>query len=349
MSTFRLHVVRVEALLDLGLAASRGLHSGSPVDDAARRIAADTAGGLAAYAQSGGTGAAPTSAGDEGSAATFGSGRRADDFSVGAFGRAASALGGGDPAASRAADHAPAPVTPTAGTAWSFGAAVRDRGGLAGGTGSAGSDVSSISGGSWQRTVSPVRPQPPASSSGGRGRTTTGRGERDGEGGGALLPREPSAPTVREKLLQIKRQGVQAQVASARAQADMARTSAAVNSAAVVKLAKGTVSHECQLYESRRFVASLGGSTIGWDNVVASIGDEGSSDALNKLSVLDTNNDGAAARAELRLPTPEADSVTKTPGGLFLAYGVGSGWFKQVSDAVWNATRLVCGTASVSW
>ena len=46
------------------------------------------------------------------------------------------------------------------------------------------------------------------------------------------------------------------------------------------------------------------------------------------------NNDGAAARAELRLPTPAANSETKTPGGLFLAYGVGSGWFKQVADAV---------------
>ena len=76
------------------------------------------------------------------------------------------------------------------------------------------------------------------------------------------------------------------------------------------------------------------GSNIGWDNVVASIGDEGSSDALNKLSVLGANNDGAAARAELRLATPEADSVAKTPGGLFLAYGIGTGWFKQVADAV---------------
>ena len=102
----------------------------------------------------------------------------------------------------------------------------------------------------------------------------------------------------------------------------------------MVKLAKDTVSHECQLYESRRFVASAGGSNIRWDNAVASIGDEGSSDALNKLSVLGANNDGAAARAELQLATPAANSETKTPGGLFLAYGVRTCWFKQVADAV---------------
>ena len=116
----------------------------------------------------------------------------------------------------------------------------------------------------------------------------------------------------------------------------MVRTSDAVNSAAMVKLAKDSVSHECQLYEPRRFVASSGGSKTGWDNVVAPIGDEGSSDAFNKLSVSGANNynDGAAARAELRLPTPAANSETKTPGGLFLAYGVGSSWFKQASDAV---------------
>ena len=90
---------------------------------------------------------------------------------------------------------------------------------------------------------------------------------------------------MHDELLQIKRQGVQAQVASARAQADLARTPAAVNSVAVVKVAKYSASHECQLYESRCFVASACGSNIGWGNVVVSIGDEGSSDALNKLSV----------------------------------------------------------------
>ena len=233
-------------------------------------------------------------------------------------------------AAGRRAAGTPDPVTPTAGTKYSFGAAVRARGS----GGSAASDVSSVSAGSWQRNVSPVRQPTPPTSPGGRGRTTTGRGDLDGDGGGALPPRDPTAPTVHEEILQVKRQSAQALVASARAQADLARTSAAVNSAAVVKLAKDTVSHECQLYESRRFVASSGGSNIGWDNVVATIGDEGSSDALNKLSVLGANNDGAAARAELRLATPAADSVAKTPGGLFLAYGIGTGWFKQVADAV---------------
>ena len=64
------------------------------------------------------------------------------------------------------------------------------------------------------------------------------------------------------------------------------------------------------------------------------------------LSVLGANNDGAAARAELRLPTPPAaNSETKTPGGLFLAYGVGTGWFfKQVSDAARD-----CNTARVRY
>ena len=221
-------------------------------------------------------------------------------------------------------------MTPTAGTKYSFGAAVRARGSGS----STVSDVSSVSAGSWPRSMSPVRQPAPPTSSGGRGRTTTGRGDLDGDGGGALPPRDPAAPTVHEEILHVKRRSAEALVASARAQADLARTSAAVNSAAVVKLAKDTVSHECQLYESRRFVASSGGSNIGWDNVVATIGDEGSSDALNKLSVLGANNDGAAARAELRLATPEADSVAKTPGGLFLAYGIGTGWFKQVADAV---------------
>ena len=225
---------------------------------------------------------------------------------------------------------APDPVTPTAGTKYSFGAAVRARGSGS----STVSDVSSVSAGSWPRSMSPVRQPAPPTSSGGRGRTTTGRGDLDGDGGGVLPPRDPAAPTVHEEILHVKRRSAEALVASARAQADLARTSAAVNSAAVVKLAKDTVSHECQLYESRRFVASSGGSNIGWDNVVATIGDEGSSDALNKLSVLGANNDGAAARAELRLATPEADSVAKTPGGLFLAYGIGTGWFKQVADAV---------------
>ena len=50
--------------------------------------------------------------------------------------------------------------------------------------------------------------------------------------------------------------------------------------------------------------------------------------------MLGANNDGAAARAELRLATPPANSATKTPCRLFLAYGVGTGWFKQVADAV---------------
>ena len=255
------------------------------------------------------------------SPAPFGFGGQVDEISTGAFGRAGAALGSGSPAANRSAAGSPDPVTPTAGTKYSFGAAVRARGS----GGSAASDVSSISGGSWQRNVSPVRQPTPSSSPGVRGRTTTGHGELDGDGGGALPPRDPSAPTVHDELLQVKRQSAQALVASARAQADLARTSAAVNSAAVVKLANDTVSHECQLYESRRFVASAGGSNIGWDNVVASIGDEGSSDALNKLSALGANNDGAAARAELRLATPAADSVKNTPGGLFLAYGVGTG------------------------
>ena len=40
MATFRLHVVRVEALLDLALAASRGLHTSSQVFDDDRRLAA---------------------------------------------------------------------------------------------------------------------------------------------------------------------------------------------------------------------------------------------------------------------------------------------------------------------
>ena len=263
-------MVRVEALLDLTLAANRGLHTGSQVFDNDRQLAADTAGDLAAPA-SGAPSPVPSS-----------SGVQAGEFSAGVFGRAGVALGTGSPAAGRspAGSPASAPVTPPAGTQYSFGAAVRARGGLGSG-GSAASDVSSISGSSWHRTVSPVRARPPSAPPGARGRTTTGRGELDGDGGGVLPPRDTEAPTVHQELLDVKRQSAQALVASARAQADLARTSAAVNSAAVVKLAKDTVSHEYQLYESRRFVASTGGSNIGWDNAVASIGDEGCSGALN--------------------------------------------------------------------
>jgi hypothetical protein len=132
MASFRLHVVRVEALIDLALAASRGLHSGSQVFDEDRLLAARTAGGLAAPAD-GGPQPPP-----------FGFGSQVGDFSTGAFGRAGAALGSGSPAAGRRAAGTPDPVTPTAGTKYSFGAAVRARGS----GGSAASDVSSVSAGS---------------------------------------------------------------------------------------------------------------------------------------------------------------------------------------------------------
>ena len=125
MSTFRLNVVRVEALLDLSLAASRGLHSGSQVFDEDRRLAAETAGGLVTGGEPGCRGPAPEAAVGGSSPTTFGFGRQIGDFSVGAFGRAGSALGGGSPVAHQGADGASAPATPTPGTAWSFGAAVR--------------------------------------------------------------------------------------------------------------------------------------------------------------------------------------------------------------------------------
>ena len=151
MASFRLHVVRVEAPIDLELAASRGLHSGSHVFDEDRLLAARTAGGLTA----------PTSGGPP--PPPFGFGSQVDDFSAGAFGRAGVALGSGSPAAGQHVAGAPDPVTPTAGTKYSFGAAVRARGS----GGSTASDVSSVSAGSWQRNVSPVRQPAPSTSPGG--------------------------------------------------------------------------------------------------------------------------------------------------------------------------------------
>ena len=93
----------------------------------------------------------------------------------------------------------------------------------------------------------------------------------------AGAPRDPLAPTVHEKLLELKRAKVtiaqlhaESSAMSAKAQASLAKTTA-IQQESALETQEKSVKRERLAYDTRRFVAGWGASNMGWDGTMVSV------------------------------------------------------------------------------